>query len=78
MFWSSLQRFLREGSSSLPLFETLQFSFKVFAVTEFTVLSYLGGSSKIEIYPPMRDDPKQRKPSIERAKQVLGWEPKVC
>lgn len=23
------------------------------------------------------DDPKQRKPDISKAKQVLGWEPKV-
>ena len=24
-----------------------------------------------------KDDPKQRQPNIEKAKELLGWEPKV-
>lgn len=27
--------------------------------------------------PSTQDDPQKRKPSIQRAKDVLGWEPKV-
>ena len=33
--------------------------------------------SKIIFKPLPQDDPKQRQPDISRAKQVLGWEPKV-
>lgn len=35
--------------------------------------------SKVEIvYKPLpQDDPKQRKPDITKAKEILGWEPKV-
>jgi len=30
------------------------------------------------VYKPLPvDDPKQRKPDITKAKQILGWEPKV-
>lgn len=34
-------------------------------------------NSKITFKPLPQDDPKQRQPDINRAKQVLGWEPKV-
>ncbi len=38
----------------------------------------LTGTTQKVIYEPLpQDDPKQRKPDITRAKQVLGWEPKV-
>jgi dTDP-glucose 4,6-dehydratase len=38
----------------------------------------LAGSKSELIYKPMpMDDPKQRKPNIERAKKLLGWEPVV-
>jgi dTDP-glucose 4,6-dehydratase len=33
--------------------------------------------SSITFHPLPTDDPKQRKPDISRAKEVLGWEPKV-
>jgi len=35
-------------------------------------------SSKITFMPLPQDDPKQRQPDISRAKQVLGWEPKIA
>jgi dTDP-glucose 4,6-dehydratase len=36
------------------------------------------GSDRKIIYKPLpQDDPKQRKPDITRAKEILGWEPKV-
>ena len=36
-----------------------------------------GGGGKIVFSPLPKDDPKQRKPDITRAKKLLGWEPKV-
>ncbi|MCX8492850.1 MAG: SDR family oxidoreductase [Chthoniobacterales bacterium] len=41
------------------------------------VLKKVGGKSKITHLPLPSDDPKQRKPDISLAKDVLGWEPKV-
>ena len=39
--------------------------------------SLTGASSQI-LHPPLpQDDPKQRKPNIEQAKRILGWEPKI-
>jgi dTDP-glucose 4,6-dehydratase len=38
----------------------------------------LTGTSQKVIYKPLpKDDPKQRQPDITRAKEILGWEPKV-
>ena len=52
--------------------------------TEFTILEFaklvlkLLGSKNDIIYKPLpQDDPKQRRPDITRAKELLGWEPKV-
>jgi UDP-glucuronate decarboxylase len=36
-----------------------------------------GKDIKIEYLPLPQDDPKQRQPNIERARDLLGWEPKV-
>ncbi len=36
-----------------------------------------GGGGRIVFKPLPKDDPKQRKPDITRAKQLLGWEPRV-
>ena len=36
-----------------------------------------GKDIKIKYLPLPQDDPKQRKPNIERAQSLLGWEPKV-
>lgn len=51
---------------------------------EFTILELaqkvieLTGSKSQIVYRPMpEDDPKQRQPDITRAREVLGWEPKV-
>lgn len=38
----------------------------------------LTGTTQKVIYRPLpKDDPKQRKPDITRAKEILGWEPRV-
>lgn len=36
-----------------------------------------GKDIKVTYLPLPQDDPKQRQPNIEKAKQLLGWEPKV-
>jgi UDP-glucuronate decarboxylase len=41
------------------------------------VLKKVGGKSKVVNLPLPADDPKQRRPDITLAKEVLGWEPKV-
>jgi dTDP-glucose 4,6-dehydratase len=52
--------------------------------TEFTVLEFAhlvkkltGSSSELVFEPLPQDDPKQRKPDITKAREVLGWEPKI-
>jgi dTDP-glucose 4,6-dehydratase len=41
------------------------------------IIALSGTISKISFKPLPQDDPIQRQPDISRAKQVLGWEPKV-
>jgi dTDP-glucose 4,6-dehydratase len=42
-----------------------------------TIIRMTGSRSKIVYRPLPTDDPKQRRPDITRARQLLGWEPKV-
>jgi dTDP-glucose 4,6-dehydratase len=42
-----------------------------------TIIRMTGSSSRIVYKPLPEDDPKVRKPDITRAKELLGWEPKV-
>lgn len=41
------------------------------------IIKLTGTDQKIIYKPLPKDDPMQRKPDISRAKEVLGWEPKV-
>jgi dTDP-glucose 4,6-dehydratase len=41
------------------------------------VLKVTGSKSKICYEPLPQDDPKQRRPDITKARQLLGWEPKI-
>jgi len=41
------------------------------------VLAKTASASKLELRPLPTDDPRQRQPDIARARQLLGWEPKV-
>jgi dTDP-glucose 4,6-dehydratase len=41
------------------------------------VLKVTGSKSKIAYQPLPQDDPKQRRPDITKARQLLGWEPKI-
>lgn len=41
------------------------------------ILKLTGAHQKLISLPLPKDDPKQRKPDITKAKKILGWEPKV-
>jgi dTDP-glucose 4,6-dehydratase len=41
------------------------------------IIKLTGTKQKIVYQPLPKDDPKQRQPDITKAKQILGWEPKV-
>lgn len=41
------------------------------------VLTMTGSRSKLEFLPLPQDDPKQRQPNISKAKDTLGWEPRI-
>ncbi len=41
------------------------------------VVEMTGSSSKLEFMPLPQHDPKVRRPDISKAKEVLGWKPKV-
>jgi UDP-glucuronate decarboxylase len=41
------------------------------------IIALTGSSSKIIRLPLPEDDPKQRKPDIQRARDTLGWEPAI-
>jgi dTDP-glucose 4,6-dehydratase len=41
------------------------------------VVKLTGTTQKVVYKPLPQDDPKQRQPNIEKAKTILGWEPKV-
>jgi dTDP-glucose 4,6-dehydratase len=41
------------------------------------VLKVTGSNSEIRYEPLPPDDPKQRRPDITKARQLLGWDPKI-
>jgi UDP-glucuronate decarboxylase len=41
------------------------------------VIDITGSKSKIEFKPLPQDDPKQRRPDISKARELLGWQPEV-
>ncbi len=41
------------------------------------ILKVTGSKSEIRYEPLPQDDPKQRRPDITKARQLLGWEPKI-
>jgi dTDP-glucose 4,6-dehydratase len=41
------------------------------------VLKVTGSKSRIRYVPLPQDDPKQRRPDINKARELLGWEPKI-
>jgi dTDP-glucose 4,6-dehydratase len=41
------------------------------------IIKLTGTSQKLISLPLPTDDPKQRRPDITKAREILGWEPKV-
>lgn len=41
------------------------------------IIKLTGATTKVVYMPLPKDDPKQRQPDITKARQILGWEPKV-
>ncbi|HRH35628.1 MAG TPA: GDP-mannose 4,6-dehydratase, partial [Catalimonadaceae bacterium] len=41
------------------------------------IIKLIGSTSSVTYLPLPKDDPKQRKPDITRAREILGWEPKI-
>jgi dTDP-glucose 4,6-dehydratase len=41
------------------------------------IIKLTGTSQKVAYHPLPQDDPKQRQPDITRAREILGWEPKM-
>jgi UDP-glucuronate decarboxylase len=41
------------------------------------VIDLTGSKSKLVFLPLPQDDPKQRQPNIDKARDILGWEPRV-
>jgi nucleoside-diphosphate-sugar epimerase len=41
------------------------------------IISYTNSKSELVLLPLPSDDPKQREPRIDYAKEILGWTPKV-
>ncbi len=50
-----------------------------FTILELTqkIIELTGSKSEVIFNPLPQDDPKQRKPDITRAKNLLGWEPQI-
>jgi dTDP-glucose 4,6-dehydratase len=41
------------------------------------IIALTGSANKITYCPLPKDDPRQRKPDISKAKAILNWEPKI-
>jgi dTDP-glucose 4,6-dehydratase len=67
---------LSESEEAMPLNIGNPVEFTINECAE-VVREITGSKSEIKYQPMPQDDPKQRKPDITRAKQLLGWEPKV-
>jgi UDP-glucuronate decarboxylase len=52
---------------------------KEFTIKELAenVIDLVGSKSKMVFHPLPSDDPKQRQPNIDKAREHLGWTPKV-
>ena len=72
------------NAQDLALTGVLRASINLGNPTEFTikelaaeVIDVCGSKSDLKYLPLPQDDPRQRKPNIERAKTELGWNPTI-
>ncbi len=66
---------LSDYSSPVNIGNPVEITIKQFAEE---IIKLTGSKQKIVYEPLPVDDPKQRKPDITKAREILGWEPKVC
>jgi len=73
-----IEGFLRlmGSAETLPVNIGNPFEFTILECAK-EVLQVTGSKSGIHYEPLPEDDPKQRRPDITKARQLLGWEPKV-
>jgi dTDP-glucose 4,6-dehydratase len=67
---------LAKSSEHLPVNLGNPNEFTIFECAR-QVINVTGSKSKIRYEPLPQDDPKQRQPDITKARQLLGWEPKI-
>jgi UDP-glucuronate decarboxylase len=72
----AVYRFSRHEGDLGPLNLGNDGEFTILELAE-EVLRQVGGKSKIARRPLPSDDPKVRRPDLTKARQLLGWEPKV-
>ncbi len=65
-----------EGSDHLPINLGKPDEMTILELAE-RVRALTGSGSEIEFQPLPQDDPKRRRPDITRARQLLGWEPRI-
>jgi dTDP-glucose 4,6-dehydratase len=66
---------MSDYASPVNIGNPVEISLKDFAEE---VIKLTGTDTKIVYKPLPVDDPKQRRPDITKAKEILGWEPKVA
>ena len=67
--------FERGGAEPVNLGNPSEFTVRELA----DIVLRLTGSRSPVVYQPLpTDDPRQRRPDISRARELLGWEPKVA
>ena len=64
----------REVTGPINLGNPEEFTIKQLAEA---VLAIVGGNAKLVLKPLPQDDPKQRKPDITLAQELLSWKPSV-
>ena len=73
-----IEKFKKFSWDTLPVLNTGNpIEFTILELAEEVLKLVPEGNSKLIFKPLPEDDPKQRKPDITMAKEILGWEPKV-
>lgn len=64
----------RDVTGPLNLGNPVEITIRDLAVS---IIAQVGGTGRFVMRPLPQDDPRQRKPDITRARETLGWEPRV-
>jgi UDP-glucuronate decarboxylase len=72
-----LQALMNHPSETGPINIGNPIEYTVKEIAEIVLKKVTGSSSKLVLRDLPVDDPKQRRPNITKAKEILGWEPRV-